>query len=217
MTSVSSLAHAGLCLGALLLTACGAFTRAAPAATTAAGPASAAPVREGAALTVRAPSLPPRQELPFEAREMLESRMLRHGQEMTALMVGVLLLDYDLSYTYAASFADEPKLGRPAVGEKGTLSALLPAEFFVHQDTLGIAARQLAAASLAKDDARMVDAFAAVAKSCVGCHSAYLHDDLNILEHDEPGDGLPACDEQSEACDGGYESERKLDPAAHKL
>jgi cytochrome c553 len=150
--------------------------------------------------------LPSREELPPEAKEMLRARMARHGEEMTALMIHVLLLDYDVAGILASDLAREPKLGRPAANEKGTLNALLPARFFVHQDALAASATAVAQAAAARDDRKLVEAFSAVAKSCVGCHSTYLHDNLEPYMHQEPGEPLPcaysdSCEEHDAASD----------------
>ncbi len=145
------------------------------------------------------PDLPTREELPLEAREMLTARMLRHGEQMTVLMASVVLLDYDATEALAEDLAQEPRLGRPAPGEKETLNALLPPAFFAHQDELVTRSRALGAAAKAHDDGQLVEAFAAVAKTCVGCHAVYLHEALDIPEHEEPGDS-PPCD-PGDACD----------------
>ncbi|MEY4514328.1 MAG: hypothetical protein RLZZ450_6450 [Pseudomonadota bacterium] len=137
---------------------------------------------------------------------MLRARMVRHGGDMTALMIHVLLLDYEVAAILSSDLAREPKLGRPRPDEKGTLNALLPAKFFVHQDELAASATALAQAARARDDQKLVEAFGAVAKSCVGCHSSYLHEDLEPLGHEEPGEALPcaysdSCEEHDAARD----------------
>jgi len=159
-----------------------------------------------ASLGGRAVDLPSRDELPPEAKSMLSARMMRHGEHMTALMFHVLLLDYDVAGLLASDLAREPKLGRPAPNEKDTLNALLPAKFFVHQDELAVSATALAEAAAARDDRKLVEAFGAVAKSCVGCHSVYLHAALEPLRHLEPGEPLPCaysdtCEEDGAASD----------------
>jgi mono/diheme cytochrome c family protein len=108
---------------------------------------------------------------------------------MTAMMIGVLLLEYDLVYMLASDLAEEPRLGRPAPNEQGTLNALLPAGFFVHQDALVKNAQALAQAAADKHDKRLGEAFGQVAQTCVGCHSTYLHEELNF-DHEEPGPPL---------------------------
>jgi hypothetical protein len=180
-----------------------------------ASPASEAPQPSPAASPPQAPvaatdlasaaaeklmELPARAELPPEIREALAARMLRHGEQMTGLMVGVLLLDYELVVRLASDLAREPKLGRPAPNERRTLNALLPSEFFVYQDALAQSAKDLAKAAEMDSDERIADAFGGLAKSCVGCHSAYLHEDLNMsFEHGtEPGRPLPECEDGSD-------------------
>lgn len=110
---------------------------------------------------------------------MLTARMMRHGDEMTALTSAVLMLEYDLTHTLASELSEEPKLGRPAPGETGTLNALLPAEFFAQQDALVESAKRLAKAAQRRDDTLIVEAFGDVTKSCVGCHAAYLNAKAN--------------------------------------
>lgn len=110
---------------------------------------------------------------------MLTGRMMRHGDDMGDLTIAVLMLEYDLTHVLAVGMAAEPKLGRPAPGEKGTLNALLPSAFFVQQDALTTSAKQLAAAAESKDDVRIAASFGDVAKACVGCHSAYLNAELD--------------------------------------
>jgi cytochrome c556 len=82
--------------------------------------------------------------------------------------------------------AKEPKFSRPAPNEKGTLSALLPPQFFVHQDALADSASALARAAQARDDERLAEAFGEVARTCIACHSTYLHEELGEFEHEEP-------------------------------
>ena len=96
--------------------------------------------------------------------------------------------------------------GSARAQREGTLNALLPAKFFVHQDELAASATALAQAAAARDDRKLVEAFGAVTKSCVGCHAAYLHADLEPFEHEEPGAPLScaysdSCDEHNAASD----------------
>jgi hypothetical protein len=135
-----------------------------------------------------------REELPVEVYEVLSARMDRHGDQMSALMLAVVLLDYEVVGLLAARMIEEPGLGRPAPGDKHSLNAQLPPSFFVHQDTLHEAARGLADAAKQRDDARLVAAFDTVARSCVGCHSAYLHEALTSEAGwaEEAGDELLA-------------------------
>jgi hypothetical protein len=129
---------------------------------------------------VQAPKreLPAREELPMVIRETLSASMERHGEELSFLLVSVVLLDYAGAERLAQLIADEPKLGRPHPDEKETLNALLPSSFFVHQDELTERAKALSLAARDKNDATLGKAFGALAETCVGCHSTYLHEEL---------------------------------------
>jgi hypothetical protein len=153
---------------ACLLAACATAAPAAKPATPAAGATAQAAKRE----------LAERSELPMVIRETLRASMERHGEELSFLLVSVVLLDYAAAERLAQLIADEPKLGRPHPTEKDTLNALLPASFFVHQDQLTERARGLSLAAREKDDAKLGKAFGALAETCVGCHSTYLHEEL---------------------------------------
>lgn len=161
--------------GAPLLLA-GLWTACATAAP-AAKPAAPGAVAEPAAKR----ELAARSELPMVIRETLSASMERHGEELSYLLVSVVLLDYDGVEQLAQLIADEPKLGRPNPEETGTLNAMLPPAFFAHQDQLTERARTLALAAREKDDAKLVEAFGALAETCVACHSTYLHDELEAL------------------------------------
>lgn len=165
-----------------------------PATQAAAGAESAVP-------STPTPSLAVREDLPVEAREVLAGRMMRHGDQIGAMTLAVVLLDYEVVRLLTARMSDEPMLGRPSAGDKHSLNALLPASFFVHQDQLHEATRALAAAAAQTDDLKLVAAFNEVNKTCVGCHSAYLHEAL--VEEPEI---LPPC-EVPGRCDQEYEPE----------
>jgi len=130
--------------------------------------------------------LPPREKLPLAAREMLSVRMDRHGERMVLLMESVVLLNYDLAKVLADELVAEPKLGRPAPGEKDTLNALLPAAFFSYQDQLAARARTLASAAESRSHQQLMAAYVGVAESCVGCHAAYLYEDDEAASDSEP-------------------------------
>jgi hypothetical protein len=149
-------------------------------------PTTAAKVDKPAEAAPKTKELPPRQDLPLVLRETLSSSMDRHGEELTYLLADVVLLQYEQAEELAQLLADEPQLGRPMPGDTDSLNALLPEAFFVHQAELAKRAKVLAAAAHAKDDAALVRAFGSLAETCVGCHSAYLHDPLNAVpDHDE--------------------------------
>jgi hypothetical protein len=87
----------------------------------------------------------------------------------------LFILDRATITTLAGRIADEEVVA----GVEGTgpdkLTKLLPKDFFIQQDALKTRARELAvsAAHGAVDDV-MADHFAALAKTCVSCHSVYL-------------------------------------------
>jgi hypothetical protein len=108
---------------------------------------------------------------------MLHARMERHGEVMMLLLVSVLTLQQNDTELLAEQVAAEPRLGRPGPGEKGTLSALLPARFFGLQDELTARAHALAEAARVSDNGRIVRAYGQLAETCVSCHSVYLTPD----------------------------------------
>jgi Cytochrome C' len=154
------------------------------------------------------PALPVREDLPVEAHEVLASRMMRHGDQMSAMMLAVVLLDYEVVRLLTSKMISEPLLGRPAAGDEHSLNGMLPASFFVHQDQMLAATRTLAAAAAQTDDLKLVAAFNDVSRSCVGCHSAYLHealvDEADLTEPCDVPDG--SCDDGDEPGDGAQDS-----------
>jgi cytochrome c556 len=116
---------------------------------------------------------------------MLSARMDRHGEEMMLLLQSVLTLHHEDAELLAEQVAAEPRLGRPSPGEKGTLSALLPARFFTLQEQLVERAHALAAAARDNDNGRIVRAYGQLAETCVSCHSVYLTPDADF---ELPGD-----------------------------
>lgn len=153
------------------------------------------------ASSVPAPSLPEPTWLPPEAREMLMARMHRHGEEMMLLVVSVVILSYDGARHMAEEIVKEPKLGRPAPGEQGTINALLPPRFFSYQDELEQRASAVAEAAEAKDPTKLVVAYGKLAETCVGCHAVYMSSEpaegsYDSYEQDpeEEGSGEPNAD-----------------------
>ncbi|MEY4543968.1 MAG: hypothetical protein RL685_163 [Pseudomonadota bacterium] len=158
--------------------ACGAAgTQAQPAAAPEGSITSATPPRESLAATSpdeEQPTLPAPDWLPTEAREVLSSRMQRHGEEMMLLLVSVMTLQHPDTEILAEHIAAEPRLGRPAKGETGTISAMLPPRFFELQDELQVRARAMAEMARTSDPSRIVRAYGQLAETCVSCHSVYL-------------------------------------------
>jgi hypothetical protein len=104
---------------------------------------------------------------------------------MTFLLAAVVFLGYDDAKELALGIVHEPKLGRPAPGEKDTLNALLPAPFFEYQDALTRHAKELAEAAATRNKDRLGAAFGALSQTCVACHAAYLESDAE--QKDESG------------------------------
>ena len=143
------------------------------------------------------PDMRAREDLPEAVRELLTARMDRHSEEMTSLMLSVVMLDYELVRTYADKFAQEPSLGRPLPGETGTVNEMLPRAFFVQQDAMKESSRSLSHAAKMRDDQQLIRAFADLTRSCIGCHAVYRFADFDSFDHDEPKDQYPCKDGDS--------------------
>ena len=119
--------------------------------------------------------LPAPEHVPSETRAEVRARMGRHGETMSNLVRSVVLLDRPTIRGLATRIADEEMIALTdkAIRDKRRLN--LPQEFFAEQSSLSAAARALAAAAEAADDAALADQFSALTRTCVGCHSVYLH------------------------------------------
>lgn len=151
-------------LGLLLSLAVGAF--AAFAVPTQAGPKSRPP----------AVRLPAPDNVSAATRAEVRDRMGRHGNTMSNLVRALVLLDRPTIATLAGRIADEEVVARVEGGGDDKLRVLLPKAFFEEERSLQTNARDLAAAAASKQsDNELADKFSAVAKTCVTCHSIYLH------------------------------------------
>jgi hypothetical protein len=119
--------------------------------------------------------LPASTALPPAARQVVRSRMGRHEAQMKALVSRVVLLDSDGVARVGGEIFDEPTIARPIAGDE--LNGLIPERFFVLQDELRARARQLVIASQKHDSDAIATEFAALARSCVGCHQVFVHGD----------------------------------------
>jgi hypothetical protein len=120
--------------------------------------------------------LPAPDNLSAAMRAEVRARMSRHGNTMSNLVRALVLLDRPTITNLAVRIADEEVVARTEGGAPDRLKSLLPKEFFVQASTLQTSARDLAASAANKDaDSVMADRFAVVAKTCVACHSVYLH------------------------------------------
>jgi len=105
-------------------------------------------------------------------RSVIRSKMQRHGEQLSALVSRVVVLDYDGVARTAGEIFDEPTLARPVAGDE--LNRVLPDRFFELQDALRTQARQVVDAAARHDSARMSEAFSSLTRSCIACHDLYL-------------------------------------------
>lgn len=66
-------------------------------------------------------------------------------------------------------------LTRPILIRNRAGDPILPRAFFVEEVALSTITRQLASAAKRGDDEGVADRFAALARTCVDCHSGYVH------------------------------------------
>lgn len=129
--------------------------------------------------------LPSPEHIESATLTQLRERMGRHGNTVSNLVRAVVLLDRPTVRTLAGNIADE----EIAAGTwasintwatiKGNKRLPLPNEFYEQQDALRVSARELAAAALpGGDDNALADRFATLTRTCVACHSVYLHGGL---------------------------------------
>jgi hypothetical protein len=118
------------------------------------------------------PELATPQRIPPAMSSIIRSKMRRHGEQMKTLVSRVVVLDYDGTARVAGEIFDEPALARPIAGDE--LNGLLPARFFDLQDAMRAQARVMVDAAARRDSKAVADSFGALAKTCIGCHDAYL-------------------------------------------
>lgn len=131
----------------------------------------------------RTTPVPPALQLPEstylspEVRALIRDRMDRHAEQMTFLLVGIVLLNVDATAAFAEEIANEPKLARPGPEDEDTVNALIPRRMFDLQDELAKRAQDLA--TQAKNNPEDVEgisrAYGRVTETCIRCHAAYLY------------------------------------------
>jgi mono/diheme cytochrome c family protein len=120
--------------------------------------------------------LPAPENLSAATRAEVRGRMGQHGNTMSNLVRALVLLDRPTIVNLAGRIADQEVVARTEGGGTDKLKLLLPKEFFAEEVALQTNARDLAASAANKEaDSAMAERFAAVAKTCVACHTAYLH------------------------------------------
>jgi len=122
---------------------------------------------------------PPEHVAP-ETRSELAARMGRHAEVMSNLVRAVVLLDRPTIRTLANRIADEEIVAQANHPAPEPGPQTLPRQFFSAQAQLATAARELATAAADRgDDQVLAQRFATVTTTCVGCHSIYLHGQLD--------------------------------------
>jgi hypothetical protein len=120
--------------------------------------------------------LPAPQHVTAQTQQEIKARMAQHGATMESLVRAVVLQDRPTIKVMANRIADEEVVARTS-GIREKRPPVLPPGFFTAQDELAAAARQIAVAAAAGgDDARLAGGFAALTRTCVSCHGAYVHD-----------------------------------------
>ena len=144
-----------------------------------AGAHAAGPSRSAAAPAPEVrQALPGPEHISPNVRADLKARMGRHGNTMSNLVRALILLDRPTIRALAGRIADEEVVARVEASSGGAKKLELPAQYLAEQDHLRTVAQQLAAATLEPDrdaDLMLADRFAALAHTCVACHSVYLY------------------------------------------
>jgi hypothetical protein len=120
----------------------------------------------------RGPEMAAPGRIPPAARAVISSKMRRHAEQLPALLMAVVVLDYDGVARAAGEMFDEPVLARPLTGDE--LNGLLPERFFQLQDELRVRVRQVVVAAAQRDGNRLSASFGELTRTCVACHAVYL-------------------------------------------
>jgi len=124
------------------------------------------------AITAPERAAPPEQLSPV-AKALLADRMASHAEDMSELVSAIMLLEYSQIITRAEKIADDVNLSRPTSHDATELNASLPEKFFVRQDQLKVASRELADAARGGNPYRVADAYGHVSETCVRCHADF--------------------------------------------
>lgn len=121
---------------------------------------------------------PPERPVPPEplskpVKALLSRRMASHAEDMSDLVSAIMLLDYSRIITRADKIASDVNLARPISQDATELNASIPEKFFVRQDELKAAVRELEGAARSANSYWVADAYGYVAKTCVRCHADF--------------------------------------------
>ncbi len=124
--------------------------------------------------SAKRPRLKRASPLPKLARQLLNKRMHRHGEQMEKLLWAALSINRPMVKSLAQAIADEPRISKPSSNDLSTLNHVFPKQFFALQEELRSQAVLLVAAADKSDDTAMAEAYGKLAQTCVRCHSLYL-------------------------------------------
>ena len=99
--------------------------------------------------------------------------MASHAQDMSQLVSAIMLLQYSEIITRADKIASDVNLSRPTSNDATELNASIPEKFFVRQDDLKAAARNLASAGRTGNPYLVAEAYGKLSENCVRCHADY--------------------------------------------
>jgi hypothetical protein len=115
----------------------------------------------------------PAQPLSNQAKAILRDRMSAHAEDMSDLVSAIMLLEYSRIISRADKIASDVSLARPTSQDATELNASLPEKFFVRQDELKAAARELSEAGRSANPYRVATAYGRVSETCVRCHADF--------------------------------------------
>ncbi|HVZ87863.1 MAG TPA: hypothetical protein VHG72_12890 [Polyangia bacterium] len=99
--------------------------------------------------------------------------MSSHTEDMSDLVSAIMLLQYSRIIGRADKIVDDVNLSRPLTHDATELNASLPEKFFVRQDELKAAARELGDAGRSANPYRVAVAYGHVSETCVRCHADF--------------------------------------------
>jgi len=143
-----------------------------------------AATKEPAAPPVR--HLPVPTSVPADARQALRIRMRQHATSTQNLLRAGVLLDRPTIKLLADRIAGEQTFARAAIS-----NLEIPGSVIVDGEAFTTAAQELAlAAATGSNDDVLADRFAALTRTCVSCHGAYLHPPRKRPPVDYPAEPL---------------------------
>ena len=120
-------------------------------------------------------ALPAPEHLPQRVQADVKVRMTSHAATMSSFLQAIVLLDRPRIESLGGQVAEHEVIAAGTTPMSESSRALLPRDFFTEQIALSAISRQLVTAARQQDDQGLSNRFAALAGTCVGCHSSYLH------------------------------------------